>query len=323
MKKPIFHLLTIILAFNGFSVDAQQIKTSAYSESEIILKTSTGDISGTLMVPDKVKKSPVVLIIAGSGPTDRDCNSPLGVKTNAYKMIAESLAENKISSLRFDKRGIGKSKGAVKSEADLTIDTYIDDAIAWIQLLKQDKRFKNIIVLGHSEGSLIGMVAGEKTGISKYISVAGSGRPADVILREQLEKQLPPQLLKESDDAMDSLKAGKMVKKVNPVLLSLYRPSIQPYMISWLKYNPAVEIKKLKIPVLIIQGTTDIQVSTEDAKLLYAAKPDAKFMMVENMNHVLKESEADRQKNIETYNKPDLPLKEGLMKGICDFIKAR
>jgi pimeloyl-ACP methyl ester carboxylesterase len=323
MKKSVLFLSVIILLLSAYTARAQKAVTSSFTESEVVLNTPTGDISGTLVVPDKVKKSPVVLIIAGSGPTDRDCNSPLGIKTNAYKMVAEALAANKISSLRFDKRGIGKSKGALKSESDITIDVYINDVILWINKLKQDKRFKGIIIMGHSEGSLIGMIAAEKTSIAKYISLAGSGRPADVILHEQLQKQLPPQMLQESDVVMDSLKAGHTVKKFNPLLASLYRASVQPYMISWLKYDPAAEIKKLKIPVLLIQGTTDIQVSVEDAKLLSAAKPDAKLMLIENMNHILKEAEADRQKNVATYTNPDLPLKSELMKGICDFINGK
>jgi len=167
------------------------------------------------------------------------------------------------------------------------------------------------------------MVAAQKAGVSRYISVAGAGKSIDKVLREQLEKQLPQQLMEESDRITDSLKAGKTVSKVNLMLMSLYRPSVQPYMISWLKYDPSAEIKKLKIPVLLIQGTTDIQVSVDDVKILAAAKPDSRFLVIDNMNHILKESEADRQKNLATYSNPELPLKSGLLENIVDFIKAR
>ncbi len=311
--------LTLILT--PYKLSAQGTDGPLFTESEIALKTSTGDISGTLTVPVKPKKSPVVLIIAGSGPTDRDCNSPLGIKTNAYKMLAESFAENGISTLRFDKRGIAKSKPAATSESELRFETYINDAVGWISMLKKDKRFSEIIVLGHSEGSLIGIIAAEKTGISKLISLAGVGSPADTILRRQLKGQLPPQLMAESNNILDSLRSGKTVSKVNPVLISLYRPSVQPYLISWIQYDPASEINKLKIPVLIVQGTTDIQVSVDDARQLSAAKPDAKLLILDNMNHILKEAEADRQKNIATYNQPELPLKQGLVKELVSFIK--
>ncbi len=302
---------------------AQEKSESTFTESDIMLRTSTGDISGTLTVPAKPKKTPLVIIIAGSGPTDRDGNSPLGVKSDTYRMLAGGFAENGISTLRFDKRGIGKSKAAMTSESDIRFDTYINDVVDWVFFLKQDKRFSKIIILGHSEGSLIGMVAAQKAGVSKYISVAGAGKSIDKILQEQLKNQLPQQLMEESDKIMDSLKAGKTVSKVNLMLMSLYRPSVQPYMISWLKYDPSAEIKKLMIPVLLIQGTTDIQVSVDDVKILAAAKPDSRLIVIDNMNHILKESEADRQKNLATYSNPGLPLKSGLLEKIVDFIKAR
>ena len=122
----------------------------------------------------------------------------------------------------------------------------------WVSRLKGDKRFSKVILLGHSEGSLIGIVAAEKIPVDAFISVSGVGRTADQILQEQLQGKLPPQLQAESSDILDSLKAGKTVANVSPSLVSLFRPSVQPYLISWMKYNPAVEIAKLKIPVLIL-----------------------------------------------------------------------
>ncbi len=178
-------------------------------------------------------------------------------------------------------------------------------------------------MLGHSEGSLIGVVTAEHSAVSKFISIAGAGSPIDTIVRKQLKNQLPEPLFQESNKILDTLRMGKTVKKINPVLASLYRPSVQPYLISWIKYDPAVEIKKLKIPVLIVQGTTDIQVSVDDARLLSAAKPNAKLLIIDNMNHILKEAEADRQKNIETYTKPELPLKQGLVEDLVSFIKNK
>jgi len=315
-------LVTITLCALLACLSAQDRNNSVFSESEIVLETSTGQIFGTLVVPVNVKTSPLVLIIAGSGPTDRDGNSPLGVQTNTYKMISENLAENGIASLRFDKRGIAQSRSAMTAESDLRFETYVNDVNAWISLLRSDKRFSSIIVLGHSEGSLIGMIAAEQSKISAFISIAGAGRSADIILKEQLENKLPQQLMDESNKILDSLKAGKTVSNVNLVLASLYRPSVQPYMISWLRYDPAKEIGKLKIPVLIVQGSTDLQVPVKDANLLSAAKPDAKLLIIENMNHVLKESDSDLQKNMATYNNPALPLKSGLTEEIISFTKA-
>jgi len=206
-------------------------------------------------------------------------------------------------------------------ENSLTVDTYIGDAVGWINLLKSDVRFSKVIVLGHSEGSLIGIVASEKAPVSAFISIAGPGRSIDKILQEQLKTKLTPQLMVESNKILDSLRAGKTVAVVNQDLMSLFRPSVQPYMISWIKYDPSKEISRLKIPVLIIQGTTDIQVSTGDAKLLKASNPGATLKIIENMNHVMKECDSNMQTNMATYMDPELPLKSGLVDQIVKFIK--
>lgn len=316
--------LSFIVFLNLLSIGlfAQIKNVPVVSESEMILKTSTGNISGTLTIPNNVKISPIVLIIAGSGATDRDGNSTFGLQTNAYKMLAAGFAQNGISTLRFDKRGIARSKPAMTSESEIKFETYINDVVNWISFLKADKRFSRIILLGHSEGSLIGIIAAQKAVVSSLISVAGVAKPADQIIREQIKNKLSPQLLIESNRILDSLKMGKKVSKVHPNLVTLFRPSVQPYMISWMKYNPAKEISKLKIPVLIIQGTTDLQVSVDNANLLLASKQGAKLEIIDKMNHILKESDSDPQKNMATYRNPDLPLKAGLPDRIANFIKT-
>lgn len=310
-----------IFSLSGLS--AQVIKDSVYTESDIDLNTPTGIIRGSLTVPRNTGgATPVVLIIAGSGPTNRDCNSPGGINTNSYKMLAEGFAANGISTVRFDKRGVAKSRPAATSENNLRFETYIDDAVAWINFLKTDKRFSKIIVLGHSEGSLIGMCAVQQTSVTGLISVAGVAQPADIVLKEQLKGKLSDALTDASNSILDSLHSGKTVSNVPPDLISLYRASVQPYLISYIKYDPSAEIGKLKIPILLVQGTTDIQVKPEQVKLLFAAKPDAKVLILENMNHILKECESDYQKNVATYTNPELPLKAGLVEGLVEFIKS-
>lgn len=315
------YLLLICLAVVVLS--AKSMNVFASSESEVVLKTATGDLFGTQMVPEGTGTFPVVLIIPGSGPTDRDGNSAMGLQTNAYKLLAEDLAKNNIASLRIDKRGIGKSQSAMTSESDLRFETYIDDVANWISSLKDNPRFSKIILLGHSEGSLIGIVAAEKIPVDVFISVSGPGRPADQILQEQLRGKLPLQLQSEAGTIIDSLKAGKTVANVSPSLKALFRSSVQPYLISHMKYDPVVEIAKLKIPVLIVQGNTDLQVPTADAELLAKASPGAKLLLVENMNHVLKDAPDDIQTNLGTYRNGNLPLKEGLVKGIVEFLNGK
>ena len=293
-----------------------EIISTIFMETPVILETKTGQIFGTLTTPKEFSKLPVVLIIAGSGPTDRNCNSSM-LKSNAYKKLAYGLAENNIASLRYDKRGVAESKAALKNESDIRFDDYVNDAKEWIQLLKKDKRFSKVIVIGHSEGSLIGMIAGFKSDI--FISIAGVGQSADKTLKEQLSTQ-PEEVKNLSYPIIDSLKSGKIVKNVDPMLNNLFRLSVQPYIISWFKYEPQIEIQKLNIPILIVQGTNDIQVGVEDAKRLSKANPKSQLVLIDKMNHIFVTVEGDKQANIATYNDPTLPLAEGLVKDITDFI---
>lgn len=297
-------------------VGATENKDSNFIETQIILKTKSGDIFGTLTTPKEFSNISVTLIIAGSGPTDRDCNNPM-MKSDAYKKLAYELAENNIASVRYDKRGIAESIAAGKSEFDLRFDDYVNDAKEWIQQLKQDKRFSKVIVVGHSEGSLIGMMA--STTADKFISIAGAGQSADKTLKEQLSTQ-PKEVQDLSYPIIDSLVKGKTVDNVNPMLNSLFRTSVQPYMISWFKYDPQIEIQKLSIPILILQGTNDIQVTVEDAKRLSKANPKSQLILVDKMNHIFRTIDGDKQTNIKSYNNTSLPLADEFVKDITNFI---
>jgi pimeloyl-ACP methyl ester carboxylesterase len=298
------------------TTSVMEIKDTTLTETKVILETKTGQIFGTLTTQKKFSKIPVVLIIAGSGPTDRDGNGPM-LKTNAYKKLAYALAENNIASIRYDKRGISESMAALKQESDIRFDDYVNDAKEWIQLLKKDNRFSKVIVIGHSEGSLIGMLAASSADM--FISIAGAGQTIDKTIKEQLSAQ-PKEILELSNPIIESLKQGKTVDKVDPKVEMLFRLSVQPYLISWFKYDPQIEIQKLNIPILIIQGTKDIQVTVEDAKRLSKANPKAQLVLLDKMNHIFITVEGDRQANIATYNNPAIPLADGLVKNITDFI---
>lgn len=298
------------------TISASDIQDTAFIETETILKTKSGQIFGTLTTPEKFSKIPVALIIAGSGPTDRDCNQVM-IQCNAYKKLAYSLAGNNIATLRYDKRGVAKSIEAAKNESELRFEDYINDAKEWIQLLKKDKRFSKVIIIGHSEGSLIAMIAG--TNADKFVSIAGPGQSFDKALKEQLSTQ-PKEIQNLTYPIIDSLKNGKIVNNVDPNLYSLFRLSVQPYIISTFKYDPQIEIQKLVIPILIVQGTNDIQVSVENAKRLSKANPKSQLVLIDKMNHIFRAVEGDRQANLETYNNFNLPLADGLVKEISNFI---
>ena len=293
---------------------AQSENRLGYFELDQTLQTSTGELSGTLTVPILKGTFPVALIIAGSGPTDRNGNNPQ-MKNNSLLLLAHELAAQGIASLRYDKRGIGKSASAMISEEQLSFENYVEDANAWASELNADARFNRLIIVGHSEGSLIGMLASEKADV--FVSLAGAGRSIDFILKEQLAEQLSgkKKLLRAANEGLSKLKEGKLVEDAPVELFGLFRPSIQPYMMSWMKYDPAVEIWNLKIPIVIVQGTTDLQVKEEDAVILFKAHPlNARLIIIENMNHVLKIAPLDRAKNIETYSNPELPLAPELLR---------
>lgn len=293
-------------------------KPSAFPNEELTLKIPTGELYGILVIPNSKVPVPVVVIHAGSGPTDRDGNSPLTPgANNSLKMLAEELAKKGIASLRYDKRGAGKSADAKTKEEDGRIENLMDDLAAWCAVLRKDKRFSTLTIAGHSEGSLIGMVAAKKARANGFISIAGAGRRLSDTLRMQLKPQLPPELMKQADAALTSLEAGKTVPSI-PGLESIFRESVQPYLISMFRYDPAKEVKKLKIPVLVINGTSDIQVGADDAKLL-SAKP----VLIEGMSHVFKQvGNVSREENIKSYGDPSLPVEPKLVSEMVKFVKG-
>ncbi len=291
-------------------------------ESPITQKIASGVIVGTLTTPkDMTGKIPVVLIIAGSGPTDRNGNNlKMDLNTNAYRELAEQLGKNGIASLRYDKRAIGASQTTNK-ESNLRFDDYVDDAVGWIQILNDDQRFSKIIVIGHSEGSLVGMLACRDQPVKGFISLAGAGERADKILTDQLKTR--SQTIQDNFKTLiDSMKRGKTIDNIDPSLWFIARPTIQHYLMSWFRYDPQRFIHLVKAPTLIIQGNTDLQVSTDNAEKLKKGKSDAQLLIIPNMNHILKEAPADRDQNLATYNKPDLPLKAELVPAIVKFING-
>jgi uncharacterized protein len=301
-------------------VEQEAVTTdSSDHETFISIETDHGTLYGSLLTPEGKDQYPIVLIIPGSGPTDRDGNSrALPGKNNSLKMLANALAESGIASVRYDKRGAGRNSGAITPEKDTRFELFISDATQWINTLKKDHRFTKVGVIGHSEGSLVGMIAAKQGGADSYVSLEGAGRPINDILRNQLVG-LPSELDQQVDLILSDLKAGKTINQIDDKLASIFRPSVQPFLISWMKYDPAEEISKLNIPVLIVNGTHDIQVSVKDAQKMKEAKNDASLLIIENMNHVLKEAPADAMENMKAYSDSSLPLANGLMEGLINF----
>ena len=342
MKRHLALILVMMITLAGFGVSSAQTSAkniargtvsadTGFVAEPITLETPTATLHGTLERPQSRSRVPVVLLIAGSGPTDRDGNSPLlPGANNSLKLLAEALAARGIASVRYDKRGIGETGKAmllaaaktksVPREEDLSFEIYIDDAVQWGKQLRSDRRFSTLTVIGHSEGSLIGMVAAQRLGANAFVSIAGAGRPVQQIILEQVKPQFSPELLKKTEEILEQLAAGKTVASVPAELNMLFRPSVQPYMISWLRYNPAREITKLRMPILIVQGTTDVQTRLVDAKGLADDNPAAQLLLIDGMNHVLKTVPTDPARQVASYSDPTLPLAPDLIRAITGFV---
>ena len=283
------------------------------------LETPGGQLFGTLEIPENCQACPVVLFISGSGPTDRDGNQTL-MKNNALKQLALELKKAGIASLRYDKRGVGASKAAMQQESDLRFEQLIDDARSWAQQLQGDTRFGSVLIMGHSEGSLIGMVAAQQSQTQGFISLAGAGLPASDILERQLQEQ-SPKLAEKAAVIMQNLQNDRPLGSVPLQLKPLFRNSVLPYMRSWFAYDPRKEIQKLEQAILLVQGEHDLQISTEDAQQLHTAAPEAEIAIIKEMNHILKQAPAERKANLKTYRQGDTPLHPELMPALLDFIQ--
>jgi pimeloyl-ACP methyl ester carboxylesterase len=302
------------------SAAAPQAIDPSITESPILLKTLSGQISGTLIMPNNVTgKVPVVLIIGDAGATDRDGNNAkTGVNANTYKLLAHDLGKNGIASVRYDKRMVGESVSTT-TEAQLRIDDYGDDAVGLVNMLNDDPRFSKIILFGHGEGALVSMLAMFDLPVKAYISAEGWSEQAEKILTDEM-KSKPKYQADEFKTILDSMRKGKTTAIVDPAIYYIARPSIQTFLMSWCRISPIRGMKKIKIPTLIIQGTTDLSVTPDNADKLKKAKSDATLLVIKGMNHELKDAPADEEQNAAVNSKPDVPLSAGLVPGIVDFV---
>jgi pimeloyl-ACP methyl ester carboxylesterase len=308
--KRLFLLMTALL-----------FAASVAAEEPMVLRAEKCDLYGTLAVPESGSRT-VALIIAGSGATDRDGNNrAAGLITDCYKQLSDSLVANGYAALRYDKRAIAASASPEITEAELSFDDYINDAVAWADFLAAGERFDRVVLIGHSEGSLIALAAAKRTDkVAAVISLAGPGEPIDQTLRRQLATQ-PEPYKTECYRIIDELKAGRVVEDAPAELAALFRKSVQPFLISEMRYNPADEARMLRVPLLIVQGTTDIQVETTDAARLFMAQRMARMVMIDDMNHVLKICPTTNpQQQMATYMTPSLPITAKLVRAVVDFM---
>lgn len=321
------YFLKRIFCFAGFAAFALSIPLSAQSDSaEQFLEAPgpAGSLKATLL-HSGLKSGPVVLIIPGSGPTDRDGNNPFGLKASTYRLLAEGLAARGVTTLRIDKRGMFASAAATPDANAVTIADYADDVKSWVAVLRSQTQTSCVWLLGHSEGGLVAMVASkQQADICGLILLATAGRPLGVVLRDQL-KTNPANgpILDQALSAIDRLEQGQRVDiaPMHPALQGLFKPSVQGFLMSAFSYDPRRLLSGYSKPVLVLQGQRDMQVKETDAQLLKEANPQASLILLPNANHVLKSvSSEDIRANIATYADPGLPLAPGVLDAIVAFL---
>lgn len=316
-----FKLLFFFLIFQQVfaqnnTENGQNMSIDLFSEENISIDQYT---DGTLTLPADTANIPLVIFIQGSGPTNRDGNQPM-MKNDGIKKINQELAQEGIASFRYDKR-IFKMEKLRLREQDLRFEHFAEDVRNIINYFREKEDFSKIILAGHSEGSLLGILAAGDTPVDGFISLAGAGKPIDRIIVEQIAKQSAT-LSENAQQAFEEIRSKGNTTKYSPYLESIFRPSVQPYMASWMQYDPAKELAKLEIPVLLVNGSFDLQVDVEDAELLKEAKPDARLVILDKMNHIFRKIEGESLENTKAYNEPARPLHPELLPALVEFIQA-
>jgi len=303
--------ISFLILFYGFITLAQN---NAFTFNEISINQF---IDGTLLTPNNITKPNLAIIIGGSGPTDRNGNQN-SLKNNSLKKLAESLSAMDIATFRYDKRVV-KQIRLGQIDKNIMFDDFVEDAISVLNYFIKSNGFNHIYIIGHSQGSLVGMLAANH-GADGFISIAGVAQPIDNIVTEQIEKTYPI-FSKDANRIFSTLRKGKKTSNYPAELASIFNKEIQDFMINWMQYNPVDEIKKLKIPILILQGEKDLQVEIKEAIQLNKAVPQSKLEIIELMNHVLVSIDGDNLENSKSYNEPKRKISKNLIEYIIDFIQ--
>ncbi len=307
MKKIYLLMLIAVLVAVGVHI---ALEYGGYHK----IPVEGGTLYGRAMGKDK---DLVVLLVAGSGPTDMDGNTGLiSGRNDSLLLLARGLAGEGFSTFRYDKRTAGRSAKTFDLDAQMEFSTFIRDCGAVINYLK-DQGYKNVVVAGHSKGSLVGMLAVQEAPAAGFISLAGTGVPIDVTLERQLLAQLPedsPEI-----QALRGLREGKIDTSLPRD--HMFSPSQQIFLLSWMAYDPGALIAKMDIPVLVVHGDADIQVNTADFLPLQAGAGAQASRVIPEMNHVFKEIN-DPEDQMASYSDPSYPLHPQLIPALVEYLQT-
>jgi len=273
-------------------------------------------VNGTLITPYSDEAVPLIIFIMDSGAVNRDGNDRMS-KNDTFKKLSRALAKLGIATFSYDKRLFSIDKLGIQ-EHQITLNDFIKDASSVIDYFKTNGTYSKIVIAGHGQGSLVGMIAAREKA-DAFISLMGNGHSIDQVIIEQISKQAPG-LDKSASNAFQQLKQGNRATGYDPALASIFGPKVQSFMRSWLQYTPTEEIAKLDIPILIMHGDKDIQVDIFQSELLKEAKPEASLLIIKNMNHILREIEGTRLENHKSYNEYWRVIMPEAIEGIANFV---
>lgn len=312
MKKLIIIPLIILATFISiYTID---------NFKEVKFKVEGGYIYGNLLEPRENPKDAIVIITAGSGPTDRDGNSPfLEGRNDSLKYLAYQLKDKGIASFRYDQRSSGKSYKSL-TDPNIKFDHLVEDLVECIKYIKEKKEYKTIYLIGHSQGAFISVLAAQHQKVDGVVTIAGAARPIDEILVEQFERQ-DVGLANVLKEELKKVKEGKESTAENKEIKMLLSGQNGEFVRSWMKYDPAAEIKKLDTPLYFIYGTSDLQVKAVEINYFGDIIKNDNFKILKDMNHVLKVSPEDEKENLKRYSFPNYPLHPDLVDSIEGFIQ--
>jgi len=282
-------------------------------------KIRVGAIDAWLSTPSGADQPPVALLIAGSGSTDHDGNGPQ-VKPATLKKLSDALVARGIATLRYDKRGAGGWREEFGKPEDFRFKDYVDDAAALVAHLRAGGKFSKVVVIGHSEGGLVGILTARRIPVDKLVLLAVAARKQGDLLKAQLQKKLPPDRFAGAAKAIDAIMAGEIVDPMPPGLA--IPPSLQPGIASAFTEDPIPPLQKIEEPILIVAGDKDSQLARLDFLALTTAAFAAKTLWLPEMNHVLVDV-SDEADDLAAYNQPERPLDADMIDAVADFTLAK
>ena len=310
----------LVMAVAGLGSVPAAVAQGATGEAVII-----EGLAGTMLRPAGATAG--VIIISGSGPTDRDGNSKAGLKTDAYKQLGEALANAGIATLRFDKRGVGESlkdkAGATLTEDNITIQTAAADVATLSAWMGKQPGITRVVLAGHSEGGLVALVAAKSAKVDRVVLMTVAGQPLGALLRKQFARQpIPEPVSEEIERVLVALETGKETGPMKPPVDQIFRTGVQPFMRSVLKLDPVPLVKEVTVPILAIGGGADMQVGRFDFDPLVAARPGVVGHWEARLSHVLKEAIDDGESQVKAYTDPSVPLAKGMVEAVVRFVKG-